>query len=750
MSKRKYYDKYLNICICLCLCMALFSFLPYIIVGNGAFTLMTDFNAQQIPFSIAANDAIKNGQFGWLWNADLGTNLIGAFSFYNLGSPFFWCSLLFPAEAFPYVVGWLFIFKYVVAGALSYLYIRRFVEARQWAVLGAVLYAFSGFQCVNLMFYHFHDVVAFFPLLLLGIEKLVVDNKKGYFVFCVFINCIINYFFFCGEVLFLILYFLFRFGINKKNLRKIIIGCIEGIIGIGMAGILFVPSLIFIMDNPKASTSVFTTGRAFYSLDRYLEIFKGILFPGEPMYNQAVIGVEDFTSTSAYLPGIGITFVLAYMLKEHNWIKKLMIASLLISLFPLANSIFYSFSQDYRRWWYMPVLIMALASAEVLDKLEEYKVSLAVKLSGGVLIAYAVIIGVLYKLGKVEIYSVSTCLCMFIFVILCNIMIMVFQKKKNLRGKMIWILVVLTATASTSWNIYQYRIPSDSTQDLLAKWKADRTLKNYDINYRYDTDNSGAYIGGVHPLRTYNSTITGSIFVMHNSLGLSRTPAVVLLDVPGVTQLLGGKYYLTDELDETGEVIDTVEYGDKVKYIMVQNACPIGFTYDRYILKSEFEQLDTTLRGCAALRGLVIEDDLQNEVAELLEKIDITTIDKNALQTLDEDVKKNNDNMVEIYEMNANGFKAETMQKKDTYAFFSVPYESGWSVYINGQPGNIIKVHGMMAIQLEEGNNQIEFKYAIPGGYMGIVLSIVFTVIWILYIILLKGIDKVEVCKELK
>ena len=72
----------------------------------------------------------------------------------------------------------------------------------------------------------------------------------------------------------MILYFLFRFGINKKNLRKIIIGCIEGIIGIGMAGILFVPSLIFIMDNPKASTSVFTTGRAFYSLDRYLEIFK--------------------------------------------------------------------------------------------------------------------------------------------------------------------------------------------------------------------------------------------------------------------------------------------------------------------------------------------------------------------------------------------------------------------------------------------------------------------------------------------
>ena len=742
-------DKFLYICMGLCLCMALISFLPYIWIGNGAFTLMTDFNAQQIPFTIAANDAIKNGQFGWLWNADLGTNLIGAFSFYNLGSPFFWCSLLFPSETFPYVVGWLFILKYVVAGAFSYLYIKRFVTERQWAVLGAVLYAFSGFQCVNLMFYHFHDVVAFFPLLLLGVEKLVVDQKKGYFALCVFLNCIINYFFFCGEVLFLVLYFVFRFGINKRIIREIIICCIEGIMGIGMAGVLFIPSLIFIVDNPKASSGMWEKGQIFYSLDRYLEIVKGILFPGEPMYQQALIATEDFTSTSAYLPGLGITLAVALILKGHSWIKNLMIASLVISVIPIANRMFYGFSQDYRRWWYMPVLIMALASAIVLDKRKNYRLTLASIVSSIIVIIYAAVLGYLNRRGMTEIYSVRTCLVALILVLSCNGMILVSQRAKRWNRKMIWGMVVLVATATTGWSIYQYRIPSDSTHDLLTKWESDRKLENYDINYRYDTDNSGAYIGGVHPLRTYNTTITGSIFEMHNSLGLSRTPAVVLLDVPGVAQLLGGKYYLTDEIVEDGEAIDTIAYGDDVKYVMEQDACPIGFTYDNYILKSEFQQLDKNFRGCAALKGLVIEDNLQDEVSHTLDKMDVLDIDENSLRTMDQDVNRNAQNIVEIYEMNAEGFKAESVQTKNTYAFFSVPYESGWTVYVNGQQHKIIKVHGMMAIFLERGNNQIEFRYKIPGANTGFMISIISFAIWLVYVsVLKKKFHRKMLCRE--
>ena len=183
----------------------------FILKEKGIFTLFADFNNQQIPFNILANQAVKSGEVFWNWNVDLGSNFIGAFSFYNLGSPFFWITLLFPAKAFPYLAGWIFILKYAVAGATSCAYIQLFVKDKKYAVLGSALYAFSGFQATNLLFYHFHDVVALFPLMLWGIEKMLVEKKKAIFAFTVFLNALLNYFFFVGEVIFVIVYFLYVF-----------------------------------------------------------------------------------------------------------------------------------------------------------------------------------------------------------------------------------------------------------------------------------------------------------------------------------------------------------------------------------------------------------------------------------------------------------------------------------------------------------------------------------------------------------
>lgn len=742
-------DIYIYMCIGLCLGMALLSFVPYIIDGNGAFTLMTDFNSQQIPFSVAVNDALKNGEFGWMWNVDLGTNIIGAFSFYNLGSPFFWCSLLFPAESFPYVAGWLFILKYVVAGGTSYLYIKRFVSKSQSAVFGAVIYAFSGFQCVNLMFYHFHDVVAFFPLLLLGVEELVEDGKKGKFAIAVFINCLVNYYFFCGEVIFAVIYYLFRFGIKKDSFKKIISCCVEGIMGIGMASAIFLPSIIFIVDNPKASSGILTSGKLFFDLERYLEILGGILLPAEPMYQQAIIATEDFTSTAAYLPGVGIVLIIAYIVKKRNWLSNILLTSLIISLLPIANSMFTGFSQDYRRWWYMPVLIMALISALVLDKWEEYNIKNAVVISSILTLVFSCILILSIKQGKVELYSKQIFLGMLVLVLMCNLLIYFFQIKTKYFDFGMICLVIIVAILTTSWSIYQYRIPSDSTETLVEKWNTDRTLNSYDINYRHDTDNSGAYVAGLHSLRTYNSTITGTIFEMHKSLGLSRTPAVVLFDVPGVVELLGGKYYITSDVDENSSIIEEVMYGAEKKYVVEQEACPIGFTYDNYILQSEFLELEKNLRGYAALKGLVVDDKIQNEVGKYLNKFEVSDFTEKDLETITEIVVDNAENIVSITEMNSKGFKASCVQESPKYAFFSVPYEKGWTAYVNGDEADIIKVHGMMAILLPEGENQIQFKYEIPGFKLGSIVTILCWSIWIVYMNLFKGQTiKGKLCKE--
>ncbi len=153
---------------------------------------------------------IHSGDIGeWIWNVDLGSSFINAFSFYDLGSPFIWLSLLAPQGTFPYLAGFLCILKYMTAAVTAYLYLRVFIKNPQWAVIGALLYAFSGYQTTNLEFFHFHDVVAFFPLLLLGLELSMQDkNYRPLFIFGVFVNCLLNYFFFVGQVIFLVIYYL--------------------------------------------------------------------------------------------------------------------------------------------------------------------------------------------------------------------------------------------------------------------------------------------------------------------------------------------------------------------------------------------------------------------------------------------------------------------------------------------------------------------------------------------------------------
>ena len=71
-------------------------FLPFIIMGGGVFYYYGDFNVQEIPFYQLVHDAVRNGDMGWMHNVDLGTDMLSSFSFYLLGSPFFWLTIPFP------------------------------------------------------------------------------------------------------------------------------------------------------------------------------------------------------------------------------------------------------------------------------------------------------------------------------------------------------------------------------------------------------------------------------------------------------------------------------------------------------------------------------------------------------------------------------------------------------------------------------------------------------------------------------
>ena len=114
--------------------------IPVMVYDKGYFLYYGDFNVQEIPFYQLAHDSIQNGEMGWSHLTDLGANFIGSYSFYLLGSPFFWLTIPFPSEWLQFLMGPLFILKFGCATLTGYIYLHRYTKTGEAAMIGAAAY----------------------------------------------------------------------------------------------------------------------------------------------------------------------------------------------------------------------------------------------------------------------------------------------------------------------------------------------------------------------------------------------------------------------------------------------------------------------------------------------------------------------------------------------------------------------------------------------------------------------------------
>ena len=378
---------------------------PFVIVewvktGSPVFLYYGDYNAQQICFYENCVRMVQSGSFGGAWVTDMGSNFIGSYSYYMLGSPFFWLMCIFPSTWAPYLMAPIYIVKYIVAAVIAYAYLQRFVKNKNYAVIGALLYSFSGFQIYNTFFNQFHEVVAFFPLLLIGMEELVQNDRKGVFAVAVAINAVINYFMFAGQVVFCILYFLFRMPTKsfKITLGKMGALVIEAVIGFAMSMFMFLPAAAALMGNSRISSSYLDTLSKFFEhLDagndesaknslksllywrhsgefywqRYGQILESYFFPPDiPSRVNFFSGHETrWASISMYLPMFSLSGVFAlFTVKKRRWLKSLIVTLIIFSFVPILNSSFFLFNSSYyARWLYMMILMLTLATVVSLE-----------------------------------------------------------------------------------------------------------------------------------------------------------------------------------------------------------------------------------------------------------------------------------------------------------------------------------------------------------------------------------------------
>ena len=345
----------------------LLSLLPVMVVEKGYFIYSGDYNAQQINFYHTANTAVRNGQFGWHWFTDLGSDFMTSYSFYLFGSPFFWLSTILPAGAVTYAMPFLLALKHGLATLTAYAYIRRFVRSKEAALTGGLLYAFSGFQVYNIFFNHFQDVTAFFPLTLIAMEEHINRGRKGVFALSVALMALLNYYFFAGQVIFLILYYLFRmpaqdFHTNRKKFASL---AFEAVAGGLIASAILLPSALAIFGNDRLNERLYGRDMLLYTDDTIIpRVIQSFFMPPDPPANPNLFhsGYAKWASIGGYLPLFSMTGFYAFIKgKRKHWASRLSLFLIVCAFVPCLNCAFQAFNgYYYARWFYMPILIFAM------------------------------------------------------------------------------------------------------------------------------------------------------------------------------------------------------------------------------------------------------------------------------------------------------------------------------------------------------------------------------------------------------
>ncbi len=721
---------------------------------------------------------IREGTFTfWDFNNGFGTNMFNLNMFDPALMVVYALGVFFGPEHMAWYLVYIQVAQISLAGFVFYRYLSCFSFSEKAKCISAYIYGLNGFLMVWGQHYQFGMAAVYLPLLLWRAERCLRRRRFcPSMVLAVWLTAV--YSTYLGYMMFVCLgfYILIRlFAMEKGALRekRRTLGILYGsmLLGIGMAAFAMFPSaftIFGISGRLKSQAGLFerignsllpyeaihykTLFYKFFS--SYLEGLTQVKETGV-LYTGAINYYEDpnvFCSTLFVILGCQYVFCLPRMPLSRN--QKLLRSGLLALLafclaLPFCGLVMNGFSTTINRHTFLMMPFFCLIIVQMMDFILRRQLFSYLGLG-----AALALIGFVFmrKYPSVTFLSHKRNLLILTVTGACMIGVLPFLAKcrrrtlqRTLYGLLACLTVINVTSEGYASTLERLTLRKDNEQyfgdlydpDIQAAlaWLKDRDSQFYRVEKDFDAGSicMDSLTQGYRGVSTYNSTINRNILEFTDALypdfwfGDQNHYRFRMIKQEHEFADLCGIRYLLSRGGEKNDPFDKKDYKllrtfGKIEVYENKNATSLGRFYSSAVSREEFDRyLEENGRQKAQdyiLKHLVLEG--------MGSKDSVPTPAKASSEAVVMDAPEKDTHL-----------KGVVHAPQDGYVMFAIPYEKGWSIYVDGEKQEIRKANlGFQGIPVSQGTHKIELKYQAPGLLQGLALSLL---CWLLFLSLVYG-----------
>lgn len=281
----------------------------------------------------------------WNFYIGEGNDILNSLHYYAIGDPIALLSIFIPSSYMHYYFSFAQILRLYLAGiAFVLLCVETEIENTRGIIAGAISYCFCSwgltFACDHPSFV---NPMIYFPLMILGIEKIIRKNRSFLFTMVVALSVACNFYFFYMLALltagYAIVRIVYKYNRDIKCLFSTIIRIgIAALAGLGVSAVIALPVFVMLINDPRVANEM--PFRLLYPLYYYMEL-------------PAII-MSNYSDYALHL-GLSVSVVIALidlLLFNRRFIllNSLVLICFLIMLFPVGGRILNGMSYTTNRW----------------------------------------------------------------------------------------------------------------------------------------------------------------------------------------------------------------------------------------------------------------------------------------------------------------------------------------------------------------------------------------------------------------